>query len=383
MSRGLRRVLILVFVVLVAAAGALYLLRPKPLMVTGQRVERGRLEKTVVNTRAGTVKACRRTQLAPAAGGQIARLPVKEGMRVQAGDLLLGLVNEELTAQAQLGREEVVAAKASAEAACLQAAVAERQSHRYLALGKTGAEAEDKIDQAVTTAKARQAECAAARGAVAAKTAQIAVVQARLAQTELRAPFAGVIAAVNGEGGEFVTPSPPGISTLPAIDLIDPSCFYVSAPVDEVDAAAIKPGMSARITLDAFAGRHFAGEVRRLADYVLDREKQARTVDVEVIFSEPADMENLLVGYSADAEVILQVREDVLRVPTEAVIGGSQLYVLKKDGRLEQRQISAGLFNWDFTEIKDGVQEGELVVTSVTRAGVKAGALAQLEETGD
>jgi len=52
-----------------------------------------------VNTRAGTIKACRRAKLAPAAGGQIVKLWVKEGERVQQGQVLLELWNTDLSAQ--------------------------------------------------------------------------------------------------------------------------------------------------------------------------------------------------------------------------------------------------------------------------------------------
>ena len=73
----------------------------------------------------------------------------------------------------------------------------------------------------------------------------------------LRAPFDGVVADISGELGEYATPSPPGILTLPAIDLIDDSCMFVSAPIDEVDAASIKVGQQGRITLDAIKGKTF------------------------------------------------------------------------------------------------------------------------------
>ena len=88
--------------------------------------------------------------------------------------------------------------------------------------------------------------------------------RALLDQATLRAPFAGIVAQINGEVGEFVTPSPPGIPTPPAVDLIDDSCLYVEAPIDEVDAARVKSGMPVRISLDAFRGQSFAGTVTRI-----------------------------------------------------------------------------------------------------------------------
>ncbi|MBW2119469.1 MAG: efflux RND transporter periplasmic adaptor subunit [Deltaproteobacteria bacterium] len=105
----------------------------------------------------------------------------------------------------------------------------------------------------------------------------------------LLAPFDGLIAEITGELFEYVTPSPVGVPTPPAVDIVDNACFYVTAPIDKVDAGDIRVGMTARITMDAFADRSFKGKVRRIADYVLDLEKQARTVDVEVVFSNQGD----------------------------------------------------------------------------------------------
>jgi len=375
------RILFILALVGVGAGLVTYLLRSKPITVLVQTAERGRIEATVANTRAGTVKACRRALLAPALGGQIFQLPVHEGIRVKTGDLLLSLWNEDLRAEAQLAHSEFEAAQARAKATCLQADIAARQAARYSELEKNQAIAEEQLDQVVTTARASQADCMAAQATVKVGESREAFARAQLERTILRAPFGGVIADVNGELGEYVTPSPPGIPTLPAIDLIDTSCFYITAPIDEVDAPAIRLGMTARISLDAFAGRSFPGQVRRIADYVLDREKQARTVDIEVIFTEPGDMAALLPGYSADAEVIVDVKEDAVRVPSEAVIESERLYVyLPAEGVLQERHVVVGLSNWDFTEIVEGVKEGEQVVLSVDRKGVEDGAKAVAEQ---
>ena len=130
---------------------------------------------------------------------------------------------------------------------------------------------------------------------------------AAIDQTLVYAPFDGTVAEINAELGEYVTPSPPGIPTLPAIDLLDVSCLYVSAPIDEVDAAQLEIGMTACVSLDAFEQPRCSGKVSRIAPYVLEKEKQARTIEVEVKLSEEEDLNNLLPGYSADIEVFIQI----------------------------------------------------------------------------
>ncbi len=226
-------------------------------------------------------------------------------------------------------------------------------------------------------AQALAAACAAAKDVVRVSDAKIDVAAARLERTLLRAPFDGVIAEINGELGEYVTPSPVGIPTPPTVDLIDASCLYISAPIDEVDAPSVRAGQPAYITMDAFPEKRFPGVIRRVAPYVLDIEKQARTVEIEAEITDSEDS-NLLPGYSADVEVILDVRANVLRVPTQAVIDRQRVFILA-NGTLEERQIVRGIANWEFTEIEDGLAEGELVVLSVDREGLADGIAAMQE----
>jgi HlyD family secretion protein len=133
--------------------------------------------------------------------------------------------------------------------------------------------------------------------------------------------------------------------------------------------------MPARISVDAFPGRKFKGHVRRIAPYVLEVEKQARTVDVEVEFSDSAETQVLLVGYSADVEILLDARDNVLRVPTPAIQDGNRVLVyVPGTGLAEERRITTGLSNWQYTEVASGLPQGEQVVLSLEKPGVKAGA---------
>jgi HlyD family secretion protein len=120
--------------------------------------------------------------------------------------------------------------------------------------------------------------------------------------------------------------------------------------------------------------------VRRIAPYVLDVEKQARTVEVEVEFTSQEDSAGLLPGYTADVEVILDQRDNVLRVPTEAVLEGSRVLVYSdSDATLQARQFQSGVSNWHHTEVLSGLEEGERIVISVDRDGVEAGAVVRPE----
>lgn len=377
---ALRNILIAVAVLAVLAGLTFALTRPKPIAVTVAAVETGKVETTVANTRAGSVTACRRAKLAPPLGGRIDKLLVREGDRVKTGQVLVELWNDDLAARERISVEQLQSARARVNEACLVAETARRNAERTRALRAKGFVSEERVDQAESEAKARQAACASTRAQVQEAQARIGASRADTSRTVVKAPFDGIVAEVNGEVGEYLTPSPPGIPTLPAIDLIDDACLYVTAPIDEVDAAQLKIGMTGRISLDAYRGKHFTGKLRRIAPYVLALEKQARTVEVEVEFDSPADIRHLLVGYSADIEVVVDARDNVLRIPTSALMPGSRVLVLTEGGVLEERKIEAGLSNWEFTEVKSGLASGDRVVTSLERAGVKAGAHAVAEE---
>ncbi|HMZ29760.1 MAG TPA: efflux RND transporter periplasmic adaptor subunit, partial [Thauera aminoaromatica] len=158
-----------------------------------------------------------------------------------------------------------------------------------------------------------------------------------------------------------------------AIDLIDDSCLYVKAPMDEIDAPKIRPGLPVRITLEAIPGKVFEGRVRRVAPYITAVEKQARTVAVDVDFADPAEAHGMLVGYSTDVEIVLATRAEVLRVPTGALREGGKVLVVEGD-TLVERTLRTGVANWEFTEVVSGLAAGERIVTSLEREGVMAGA---------
>ncbi len=369
--------LIVLFILLLLG---FWITRPKPVAVLVKAVESGKVESTVANTRAGTVEACQRTKLSTIMGGRIEFLGVKEGDHVKKGQLLMKLWSDDQKAQQALAEAQRAMATKRVAESCAVAAAAEREADRQVALRKQGFVSIGKEDAARTEAVARRAACETARADVAQADARVQVTRVEQGRTALYAPFDGTVAKIVGELGEYSTPSPPGVPTPPAIDLIDETCLYVKAPMDEVDAPKFKVGQSVRITLDALPKQTFAGTVKRVAPYVSAVEKQARTVDIEVNFDKPGEAGRLLVGYSADVEVLLERRENVPRVPTSSIQEGGKVLILNRDGKLEARTVKAGLANWEFTEVQEGLQSGDRVVTSLERTGVKAGAEAVVDD---
>lgn len=372
-STLIRRLLIALALLLLIAGGLWWVGRPKPIAVVLKEIDRGKVESSIANTRAGTVEACLRTKLNTIMGGRIELMAVKEGDRVKKGQLLLKLWNDDQKAQSRLALTALESTRKHVAEACVPASNAEREADRQAALRVKGFVSSSAEELARADAQAKRAACDASKADVAQAQAKVSASQVELARTVLYAPFDGIVAKIVGEVGEFSTPSPPGVPTPPAIDLIDDTCMYVSAPMDEVDAPKVHAGQAVRISLDALPKQSFPGKVRRVAPFVSEVEKQARTVDVEANFDHPEAIGKLLVGYSADIEVILAQRDNVVRVPTSALQEGGRALVGGTDGLLHERKIRTGVANWEYTEVLEGLNAGERVVTSLEREGVKDG----------
>jgi HlyD family secretion protein len=369
-----RRLPIALAVIVVIVVAVWWVGRPKPIAVVVAEIDRGKVESSIANTRAGTVEACQRTKLSTIIGGRIEMLAVKEGDRVEKGQLLMKLWNDDQQAQSTLAAAQMNTFQKRVNEICTLAVNAEKEAERQNSLSEKGFVSGSKVEAARAEAQAKRASCEAARAEVGSASARLKATRVEQGRTVLYAPFAGTIAKIVGEVGEYSTPSPPGVPTPPAIDLIDDSCLYVKAPMDEVDAPKIRDGQPVRISLDALPKQSFPGKVKRVAPYVSAVEKQARTVDIEATFDDPKAPGRLLVGYSADIEVILAVRDNVVRVPTSALQEGSRVLVAGNDGKLSARTLKTGLANWEFTEVTDGLAAGDKVVTSLERPGVKDGA---------
>lgn len=371
----MRSILIALSFISVIALSIWYFSKPEPIFVTLTAVKPGSVEATVANTRAGSIEACQRTRLSPIIGGRIDYLGVKKGDHVKKGQVLIRLWNDDQQAQNNLALAQVETSRKRLNEVCSMADSAEREAARMEKLRVRGFISEGAEEKARFEAQSRRSACEAAKTDIKQSLARVKITQVEKGRTILTAPFDGVVADIVGELGEYTTPSPPGVATPPAIDLIDPSCLYVEAPMDEIDAPKIKVGQPARITLDALPNQIFPGVVKRVAPYVVAVEKQARTVDIEVSFEHEQDTQTLLVGYSADVEVILERRDNVLNVPTAALIDGNKVLVYQPEThKLEERILTLGVTNWERSEVVDGLKEGDQVVTSLERDGVKAGA---------
>jgi HlyD family secretion protein len=368
-----KRIIILVIIIASGSILRFTLFRPKPVEISAYKAEQGKVEETVTNSKAGTVKVRQRSKLSPEIGGRVKYLGAREGEQVHAGQLLLQLDDSELKAVLALAERGLQSARASMKEACVAADWADRDLERNRALHQQGIVSDSLLDQSKHNLEASSASCEAGKSEVRRAEASVEVSRANLKKCELRAPFDGILAQVSTEVGEWITPSPPGVPIPPVIDLLDNSRVYIQAPIDEADAGRLTNGLPVRISLDPYPNKTFSGRLTRIAPFVQDIEGQNRTVDVEAEFSDKEFSRSLLPGTSADVEVILRSQENVLRIPTYALMEGNKVLVVQ-NGQLVSRNLKTGLRNWEYTEVVEGLKEGELVALSLDLAQVTAGA---------
>jgi HlyD family secretion protein len=151
--------------------------------------------------------------------------------------------------------------------------------------------------------------------------------------------------------------------------------------MDETDAGRLQTGLPVRISLDPYPDQTFPGTLTRIAPFVQDIEGQNRTVDVEAEFEDESFASTVLPGTSADLEVILSVHENVLRIPTYALMEGNKVLVVE-NGKLVSRTVKPGLRNWEYVEVLEGVTPGEMIALSLDLAEVAEGATVTVKQEG-
>ena len=379
MRRWRRRIVIAAAVVAAIVALRMTVFRPDAVQVSVYRVDRGRVESTVVNSRAGTLRSRSRAGMSPGIAGLVAEVPAHKGEHVKRGQTLLRLDDTEHRAQVRLAERARDAARAEAERANLAAQQSKRDRVRAKSLVEQGLVSEQAFEEATTREQADEAARSATHEQSLQAEAALEAALAMLSKTVMQAPFTGVVLDVTTEVGEWISPSPPGVALPPVIDIIDLDSLYVEAPLDEADVARVRVGLPVRITMDAFRDRSFDGQLTYISSFVETRQEHNRTLPVEAVFNETELPANVLPGLSADLEIIVDAKDGILRVPTSALLEGDRVLRVE-GGKLASRTVQTGIRNWEWVEVTGGLDAGDAVVVSHDLPGVEPEARVRIRE---
>jgi RND family efflux transporter MFP subunit len=213
------------------------------------------------------------------------------------------------------------------------------------------AEEQQSLDVSIQQLQVQQAQERVAQ----AEARQIAATE-QLSDTQLLAPFAGIVVSIDkGVGDQVGSYEPIGV-------LADPGELQVVAMVLEEDAARIARGRPATIQLDPYQGRTFSGTVVEIGDQPVVWQGRA-AYEVAIRFDEGQDVP-ATIDVGASVTIMGRSREDVLVVPDRAVITiGGQAYVqaVRQDGEVERVEVETGLTNGGQTEVTAGLEEGQRI----------------------
>ncbi len=313
-----------------------------PLEVKGVSVQRQNLETTVTATSTGIVKSEVEVNITAQRTGRITDLYFDEGDMVEAGTLL-----------AKLDTSGVMANLRKAEADLRQVEVnlsgTEMEYRRKEALYREHLLTRQQFDDV-------QTRLLLAKAAVESARASRDIVRLQYNHSFIKTPVSGVVAERPVEVGDTAA------AGQKIASIVDPNALYISAPIDEADVDSLAPGQEVKITMDAYLGESFYGKVIKISPIVTGARQETRTFQVKI--SMPEEDITLKPGMSADIEIITGEAKDTLIVPSQAVIdeGTGQIVYVIEGGRAKRRNVKTGLFNWNFTEIKEGLTEGEMVI---------------------
>lgn len=338
-----------------------FLTGKKPVAVKAFELKPGELRVVVNATTTSTVKSETEVTLSAQRTGRVVKLPVKEGDVVKAGALM---------AQLDLTEESVQTESALAQSRATYEE-AEKNLKRIEDLFNKGMVAQQDLD-----ASRRAYEVAKSQYLAAAEDAGV-----KRNYSVLKAPFDGVIAKKYTEVGELLLPG------KQIVTIVNPDRIYVLATIDEVDVGRLRLGQPVTITVDAFPGEKFQGTVRRISPIVSGGKLETRTADVWIYFNKRDS--RMKPGMSADVEILITTLNNVLSVPSQAVIereGKKQVYIVEgksirpgATARARLRPVEIGETNWSFTQITKGLSSGEYVITTPEVEGLKNGVKVKVE----
>ena len=351
------------------------LFRPRPLDVEVARVEHGMVEDVVTNSQAGTVKSRLRARVGAERAGRVVAIPFREGASVRRHAVLVQLDPSSARVQLDLAQRDRDALRAARESARAAATLAGQDHQRTTRLLAQGVASQEQMDQTNSRLDGATAELNAAEARYSRAESAVRLAHDELAHLQVVAPFDGVVTQRFVEVGESVVPG------QAVLEVMSPDHLYVSAPIDEIDIGRLETGLPARVTLDPYPGHTWRGRVTRVSSIVNDIKEQNRTLEVEVDVDTEPGHPHPKPGTSADVQIVLARRDRVLRVPTFAVAEGKRVLVVN-GGKAVSRDVEVGLKNWEWTEIRKGVREGESVITNLDRQGLKAGVAVVARERG-
>lgn len=308
-----------------------------PPVLVGE-VETRRVEDRIEAT--GQLLAPSQAAVAAQVGGQVTGIARDEGAAVAEGELVIEIDPERR-------RLEAASAGAMLAQAEAQASEAERELARIEKLHAQGVAADAKLDQVRT----------ALRTAVSSReslAAQLGMAERSLRDSNVTAPFAGLVARRYVSEGEFVAPGQK-LFDLVALDPIE-----VEFHLPERDSSRVVVGAPVIVRVAPFPDQEFAATVTVVSPTI---DPSTRTLRVKAALANPDG--RLRPGLFARADLGVAVRDGVAMIPEEAVLqraDGPVAFRMVGADRVERRNLELGVIRGGLIEVRSGLAPGDRVV---------------------
>jgi HlyD family secretion protein len=353
-------------------------------------VERGTMVRSVVAT--GKVEPITKIEIKSKANGIIKALNADIDLAVREGDILVELDKEQLAAALRGAQANLLAARAS-----LDAAEAQAQKNRVEAEGPDAEfarraydrarslfaqnliaqsvldDAHSLVDMADNRKRAAQSQLAVSQAKVAEARAQVAQAKAAadravedVANATIRAPIRGTVLSRDVEIGSPVSSILNlGANATLVMTLGDIDQVFVRGKVDEADIGRVNLGQQARIRVETFKDKSFNGRVTQISPMGVEKDN-VTSFEVRVSIDNPG--KQLKANMTANAEIVLEEHPDSLIVPEAAITYDAEKHAFvdvlapgSKTGR-KKIQVKVGVGNGTKIQILDGLKQGDKVV---------------------
>lgn len=321
-----------------------------PVAVEVEKVKLTDIADTIVVN--GIISPKQDVSVSPKTAGKVSGVYAKVGEPVKKGDLLLQLETTELQVQLRQAQASLELAKANLAKMQVSFQNANLNLERMKKLYEEGAVSLTQYETAQLQVNTSLQDIKALQSQIAQMEANVDLIRTQLSNASVVSPISGIVAAVNVDAGEMVSPS------LPVVSVVDTSTVLVKVKIAESEINFVKTGVPVKIRVDAL-DKEFTGRVSSVSP-VAD---QTKTFPVEIAIDNPEG--ELKGGMFAEAQFEKNRKEKVLVIPLSAVVQkGDACYVYIVENNIaKQRQIELGVRNNTHAEVISGLAEGETIVT--------------------
>ncbi len=299
------------------------------------------------------------------AGGEIISFLFEEGYNLSKGEVAVRLDPKTEKSRVNQAHADLLIAEAGLEKAGITLKDEELKLKRQKSLFEDKVISRQALDNAIIAAEKAKSDVKIAEAGLIRAEESLKEANDRLEDTEIKAPLAGTILRKYVEEGQVIASTTSSVSegTL-LFTMADLDRIYIKALVDETDIGRVRPDQTVDVTVDAYPEKTFKGNVVRIAPQ--GRVESTITVFEVTIEVENKDKSMLKPMMTANAEILTDLKKDVLLVPSEAVRAkGDEIGIYKaSDGKSLWIPVSTGMSNGILTEVQGDVKEGEDVIIS-------------------